>query len=64
MTLILLSPLSKQHFALWKLAPAKGYLQSRWCQAYRRRNVIERCVNKLKQWRSHATRSEGEYILA
>jgi transposase len=37
---------------------------SRWCQMYRRRNVIERCVNKLKQWRSHATRSEGEYILA
>ena len=27
-------------------------------EAYRRRNVVERCVNKLKQWRSVATRYE------
>lgn len=25
-------------------------------ETYRRRNVVERCVNKLKQWRSVATR--------
>ncbi len=27
-------------------------------EAYARRNVVERCVNKLKQWRSIATRYE------
>lgn len=27
-------------------------------EAYRRRNVVERCVNRLKQWRSVATRYE------
>ena len=27
-------------------------------EAYRRRNVVERCVNKLKQWRGIATRYE------
>ncbi len=26
--------------------------------AYRRRNVVERCVNRLKQWRGIATRYE------
>lgn len=26
--------------------------------AYRRRNVVERCVNRLKQWRAVATRYE------
>lgn len=26
--------------------------------AYRRRNVVERCMNRLKQWRSVATRYE------
>jgi transposase len=26
--------------------------------AYRRRNVVERCVNRLKQWRGLATRFE------
>ncbi len=26
--------------------------------AYRRRNVVERCVNRLKQWRGLATRYE------
>jgi transposase len=26
--------------------------------SYRRRNVVERCVNKLKQWRGIATRYE------
>ena len=26
--------------------------------AYRRRNVVERCVNRLKQWRGVATRFE------
>lgn len=26
--------------------------------AYRRRNVVERCVNRLKQWREIATRDE------
>ncbi|MBA8953471.1 transposase [Actinomadura namibiensis] len=24
--------------------------------AYRRRNVVERCINRLKQWRGIATR--------
>lgn len=27
-------------------------------EAYRRRNVVERCVNKLKEWRGIATRYE------
>lgn len=27
-------------------------------EAYRRRNVVERCVNRLKQWRGVATRHE------
>jgi transposase len=27
-------------------------------EAYRRRNVVERCMNKLKQWRAIATRYE------
>ena len=27
-------------------------------EAYRRRNVVERCVNRLKQWRAIATRYE------
>lgn len=27
-------------------------------QAYRRRNVVERCFNRLKQWRGIATRYE------
>ena len=27
-------------------------------EAYRRRNVVERCVNRLKQWRGIATRFE------
>ena len=27
-------------------------------EAYRRRNVVERCVNRLKQWRAVATRYE------
>lgn len=27
-------------------------------EAYRRRNVVERCVGRLKQWRSVATRYE------
>lgn len=26
--------------------------------AYRRRNVVERCINRLKQWRGLATRYE------
>ena len=25
-------------------------------EAYRRRNVVERCINRLKQWRTVATR--------
>jgi transposase len=25
-------------------------------EAYRRRNVVERCINRLKQWRAVATR--------
>ncbi len=29
---------------------------------YRRRNVIERCVNKLKQWRGIATRYEKRAV--
>lgn len=28
------------------------------CATYKRRNVIERCINKLKQWRGIATRYE------
>lgn len=27
-------------------------------EAYRRRNVVERCINRLKQWRGIATRYE------
>ena len=27
-------------------------------EAYRRRDVVERCVNELKQWRAIATRYE------
>jgi transposase len=27
-------------------------------QRYRRRNVVERCANRLKQWRGIATRYE------
>jgi transposase len=27
-------------------------------ETYRRRNVVERCVNRLKQWRGIATRFE------
>ena len=30
--------------------------------AYRRRNVIERCVNKLKQWRGIASRYEKRAV--
>jgi transposase len=26
--------------------------------AYARRNVVERCINRLKQWRGLATRNE------
>ena len=31
-------------------------------EAYRRRNVVERCVNRLKQWRAVATRYEKRAI--
>ena len=31
-------------------------------EAYRGRNVVERCVNKLKQWRSVATRYEKRAV--
>ncbi len=31
-------------------------------EAYRRRNVLERCVNKLKQWRGIATRYEKRAV--
>ena len=31
-------------------------------EAYRRRNVAERCVGKLKQWRSVATRYEKRAV--
>ena len=31
-------------------------------EAYRRRNVVERCVNRLKQWRGVATRYEKRAI--
>lgn len=30
--------------------------------AYRRRNVVERCVNRLKQWRAVATRYEKRAV--
>ena len=29
---------------------------------YRRRNVVERCVNRLKQWRGIATRYEKRAV--
>ena len=31
-------------------------------EAYRRRNVVERCVNRLKQWRGVATRTEKRAV--
>jgi transposase len=31
-------------------------------EAYRRRNVVERCVNRLKQWRGVATRYEKRAV--
>ena len=31
-------------------------------EAYRKRNVVERCVNKLKQWRSKAIRYEKQAV--
>ena len=31
-------------------------------EAYRRRNVVERCVNRLKQWRAIATRYEKRAV--
>jgi transposase len=31
-------------------------------EAYRRRNVVERCVNKLKQWRTIAMRYEKRAV--
>ncbi len=31
-------------------------------EAYRRRNVVERCVNRLKQWRGIATRYEKRAV--
>lgn len=31
-------------------------------EAYRRRNVVERCMNKLKQWRGIATRYEKRAV--
>jgi transposase len=30
--------------------------------AYRRRNVVERCVNRLKRWRGIATRYEKRAV--
>ena len=31
-------------------------------EAYRRRNLVERCVNKLKEWRGIATRYDKRAI--
>ena len=31
-------------------------------EVYRRRNVVERCVGRLKQWRSVATRYEKRAV--
>ena len=31
-------------------------------ETYRRRNVVERCVNKLKQWRGVATRYDKRAV--
>ena len=31
-------------------------------EAYRRRNVVERCMGRLKQWRSVATRYEKRAV--
>jgi transposase len=31
-------------------------------EAYRRRNAVERCVNRLKQWRGIATRYEKRAV--
>jgi len=35
-----------------------AYTRRRAAEAYKRRNVVERCVNRLKQWRGVATRYE------
>jgi transposase len=31
-------------------------------ETYRRRNVVERCINRLKQWRGLATRYEKRAV--
>jgi transposase len=46
------------------MRPGRGSSRPRGCppefdrEAYRRRNVVERCVNRLKQWRGVAARYE------
>jgi hypothetical protein len=33
------------------------------CEAYRRRNAVKRCVNRLQQWRGrHALREAGDQL--
>jgi Transposase DDE domain len=40
----------------------QGGLSSSILPFYARRNVVERCINRLKQWRSLATRYEKRVL--
>lgn len=42
----------------WALRPGRPLAFD--AATYRRRNLVERCVNRLKQWRGIATRSEKQ----
>ncbi|TDT36638.1 DDE family transposase [Streptomyces sp. BK208] len=39
-------------------APRERIFTALMAQAYKQRNTIERCINRLKQWRGIATRYE------
>lgn len=54
--------LTPQRTAELTLNHAEGRFDGFNAAAYRRRNVIERCVNKLKQWRGIATRYEKRAV--
>jgi transposase len=51
---------------LWKLGTGSPWRPGRRPgfdrEAYRRRNVVERCVGRLKQWRGVATRYEKRAV--